>query len=267
MLLPGLALAQGEENQYRVELLIFSTPGGAGAEVWEATPDLAYPRRTQVLLDPDDPAAVALQRETDAGALPTGPVARGYGASAPLVALPSPALEFRAAATRMEHDGRYRKLFHKAWIQSIPARSEAVPIVLDRSGDGGPWPALQGTVALYLSRYIYLETNLWLNTNGDYLHSAWRMPPPPLGPPSSPPAYNAAPINVIPSSPQPVDMGATSALPDPAPAEPAYPYAHAVLLQQTRRMRSGDVNYIDHPMIGVIAKVTPIKRESSDEPE
>ena len=39
---------------------------------------------------------------------------------------------------------------------------------------------------------------------------------------------------------------------------PEYPYAHAVLLAQTRRMRSSEVNYIDHPLMGVIIKVTPV---------
>ena len=42
---------------------------------------------------------------------------------------------------------------------------------------------------------------------------------------------------------------------------PVYPYRHAVLLQQTRRMRSGEVNYIDHPMLGAIIKFTPVTAE------
>ena len=35
-------------------------------------------------------------------------------------------------------------------------------------------------------------------------------------------------------------------------------WRHAVLLSQTRRMRSNEVNYIDHPMFGVVVKVTPV---------
>ena len=48
-------------------------------------------------------------------------------------------------------------------------QANALPIVLDRSGDGGAWPELQGTIKLYVARYLYLETNLWLNTRGEYL--------------------------------------------------------------------------------------------------
>jgi len=267
VLLPGAARGEGE-TEYRVEMLVFSTPGGASAEVWEATPTLAYPGRTRTLLDADDPAAAALQGEPDAGPLTAGTAAPDLGSPPPFITLPTSALEFRAAATRMEHDGRYRKLFHKAWIQPIPSRGAAIPIVLDRSGDGGPWPALQGTVTLYISRYIYVETNLWLNTNGEYLHSAWRMPPPPLGPPTTAPAYEDALTDAVPPAAQPVAAQPVSVPPEPAPTAtgPTYPYAHAVLLHQTRRMRSGEVNYIDHPLLGVIIKVTPVKRESDADP-
>jgi hypothetical protein len=45
---------------------------------------------------------------------------------------------------------------------------------------------------------------------------------------------------------------------------PAYPYRHAVALQQKRRMRSKEIHYIDHPMLGLIIKFTPLR---SPEPE
>jgi hypothetical protein len=45
------------------------------------------------------------------------------------------------------------------------------------------------------------------------------------------------------------------------PVGPLYPYRHAVLLQQTRRMRSNEVHYIDHPLLGLIVKFTPVTAE------
>ena len=45
---------------------------------------------------------------------------------------------------------------------------------------------------------------------------------------------------------------------------PVYPYRHAILLQQKRRMRSTEVHYIDHPRLGVVVKLTPL---STDELE
>ena len=75
-------------------------------------------------------------------------------------------------------------LFHETWVQPLEPEPGSLPIVLDRSGDSQQWPALQGSVRLYLSRYLHIETNLWLNTAGQYLPGTWRMPAPPFGPPS-----------------------------------------------------------------------------------
>jgi hypothetical protein len=151
-------------------------------------------------------------------------------------------------------------------VQPVTDQASTLPIILDRSGDTGQWPRLQGSIKLYLSRYLHLETNLWLNTAGDYLPGVWRMPPPPLGPPSL----------IIVELPEPeLDSlsgdwagtpGQPSSLPEeeeglPLPEEdlgPVYPYRHAVLLQQERRMRSKEVHSIDHPMLGVVAKLTPL---------
>ncbi len=184
----------------------------------------------------------------------------------PFVALPSAQLEFRGKAAYMQRSGKYRTLFHQTWVQPITDQASALPIILDRSGDTGQWPRLQGSVKIYLSRYLHMETNLWLNTPGDYLPGVWQMPPPPLGPPSL----------IIEALPEPdlatLSGGWTGKLEQPSstlegteelplPEEdlgPVYPYRHAVLLQQERRMRSTEVHYIDHPMLGVVAKLTPL---------
>jgi hypothetical protein len=213
LLLPFSAQAQ-TEGLYRVELLVFSHAGGSTAEQWDATPDLGYPESTRALtpatpLDPLQPT--------------------------PFATLPSTQHELDGKAGEMQRSGRYRILFHEAWIQPMMGQSAALPIVLDRSGDGGQWPALQGTIKLYMSSDINLDTNLWLNTQGEYLHSAWRMPAPPVGPPSG------------------ASLSAVTETKDRT-----YPYQHAVPLRQTSRIRSGAVNYVDHPMLGVIVKVMPL---------
>ena len=61
---------------------------------------------------------------------------------------PGSTQEFRGKAAYMQRSGRYRILFHEAWIQPIGGQSQALPIVIDRSGDGGPWPELQGTIKI-----------------------------------------------------------------------------------------------------------------------
>ena len=46
---------------------------------------------------------------------------------------------------------------------------------------------------------------------------------------------------------------------------PVSPWRHAVLMQQKRRMRSQEVHYIDHPMLGVIVKLMPLNAEELED--
>jgi hypothetical protein len=255
LLLPVLATAQpqgAESPLYRVELLVFSYPAGGRAEHWDPLPVLAYPRQAQLLNYPGQSsgsAATPNAQQTHTS---------GTAAGAPTV-LPASQRQFRDKAAAMNSSGRYRVLFHEAWTQALSGQSSAIPVVLDKSGDGGAWPELQGSVTLYVSRFLYLETNLWLNTQGEYLQSAWRMPAPPKGPASRPVMYEAG--AVVDTLPEPTPTPLPGSDPLGAPEEdarPLYPYKHAVLLKQTRRMRSGEINYIDHPMLGVMVKITPL---------
>lgn len=272
-LLPLSAHAQSGQL-YRVELLVFSQPSGAAAEHWDATPELAYPKNTRFLIYPGEQVAAP-------SPLPTPPIPDGTAAvegSAPpgpvqptlFATLDQGQRQLAGMAAAMQRSGRYRILFHEAWIQPVSSQTQALPIVLDRSGDGGAWPALQGTIKLYLSRYLYLDTNLWLNTQGEYLQGSWRMPAPPLAPVSS-----ARETAVYKQAGQPGATASTEPSLQPAVADtgitaasdealgPDYPFRHAVLLKQTRRLRSGEIVYVDHPLLGVLIRIGPIA--SADE--
>jgi len=212
-------------------------------------------------VDPNTPAAADPAPGTDAATpRPT-----------PFIALPHTAREFHGKSAYMQRTGLYRTLFHETWVQPVPDERLALPLIIDNSGDAGTWTRLQGSIKLHLSRYLHIETNLWLNTRGRYLSGGWRMPPPPLGPPS-----------VIVEAPEPeIEFGdweeagepvqnavtAEEQLPPdpngiaPEDIEPIYPYRHAVLLRQKRRMRSNELHYIDHPLLGVVIKLTPLDDE------
>jgi hypothetical protein len=260
LFLPSALQAQSG-RLYKVELLVFSHPTGATSEAWDPTPKLNYPKRWRFLNGQKVPPTAEPPVNSSPNVNAESSAKKG---SAFFVSQSSSAREFRGAAASMNRSGRYRVLFHDSWIQPINSQSRAVPIVLDRSGDNGTWPELQGSVKLYVSRYLYLETNLWLNTTGEYLDSSWQMTAPPLGPVSvtvkKPLLRQQTPVvteqrNALQTGPS-MPQGSTTVLLEEA--GPAYPYRHAVLLDQTRRMRSGEVHYIDHPMLGVIVKVTPL---------
>ena len=272
LLLPLGAQAQ-QDTWYRVEMLVFSNSGGGTAEQWDATPTLTYPNNSRHLIDPQNQRAIAEPSPAQPAEDTTesSPAGEQDLRPTPFAILPTTRLEFRPAAARMQRSGRYRTLFHKAWIQPVGRKSRAPSIVLDQSGDTGQWPALQGSVKIYVSRYLYVDTNLWLNTSGEYLQSEWRMPPPPLGPPSVVSVAEVAPTETASFTLQPssADQEPPTGIfdmeePEDQEALPEYPYRHAVLLQQTRRMRSTEVNYIDHPMFGVVVKITPLATAETD---
>lgn len=292
LLASNAALAQ-DSRWFRVELLIFtnqSAPaapaGAATTEQWDATPALAYPDAARFLIDP---AQVVPAVAANPSGLPQ-----------PFVQLPSSYQEFRGKAAVMQRSGSYNVLLHQTWVQPVPPEARALPIVLDRSGDTGLWPRLQGSIKLYLSRYLQVETKLWLNTAGTYLPGSWQMPAPPLGPPSlvieesfpelpamSPatPDSGQPPGEAVPAVASPAEQATVAVAADEADSlllqpivsgpegvaaveeevlletGPVYPYRHAVLLQQKRRMRSNEVHYIDHPLFGLVIKFTPVTAE------
>ena len=248
-----------DDRWYRVELMIFSHVGGESAEQWDPTPELVYPETARFLINSEQLNAAAgelypLQDKPTATVLPALPT--------PFVILGNSEQEFRGKAAYMQRSGRYRILFHETWLQPVTERSRALPIILDQSGDTGEWPELQGSIQLHLSRYLHLETNLWLNTNGDYLPGSWRMPAPPLGPSSTTEEPQESDLYASTeesgSEPTPEESWQEASPEEAEVPGPVYPFRHAILLQQKRRMRSTEVHYLDHPMLGVVAKLTPL---------
>ena len=303
--LPALGQETDSERWFRVELMIFSheSASAASAERWDPAPPLAYPPQARFLIDnqrieknlsryPDGDSIVDARgvqtitlptdspaenipdiprQEEPPGALLGDPV---EAESEQLPVTPEPftlrplsELEFRGKAAYMQRTGRFKTLFHQTWLQPMRDEEQTLPIIIDRSGDEQNWPRLQGSVKLYLSRYLHIETNLWLNTHGDYLPADWFMPAPPLGPESlmiiEPPAPLTDGFFASGREPeQPID---DEGLPLAEETGPVYGWRHAILMDQKRRMRSNEVHYIDHPMLGVVVKLLPLTAEELED--
>lgn len=308
---PGLGAQDREARWYRVELLVFSHKGSGAAtsEAWDPLPALRYPEGFRFLRDLDREASdreawpdaqstidergvhtivVPETSNNDSDRLAdqdippadnSAPAVTGIADEelpparpTPWVMLPASELEFRGKAAYMERSGRYETLLHESWVQPMSSDVDSLPIVIDRSGDVESWPRLQGSVRFYLSRYLHLETNLWLNTAGTYIPGSWSMPAPPLGPkslqviepklelePEPEPLPQSRYDGLMSSEPEKTtdDMEAQLAL-----DQPRYPWRHAIILSDKRRMRSEEVHYLDHPMLGVVVKITPLPEEA-----
>ena len=222
--------------------------------------------------------------------------------NAPLLALPLHQLPreehtFTEAARELRR-ARNKILFHESWWSPMADRPETMPLVIDRSGDPDivNWPALQGSMTLYRSRYLHIDVNVWLNTMGEYLPEGWRIDAPPVTDPTVAAAtLSGEPMDpwttqepfVLPSFLEPtmtaidtsglieetpsVDLeSARSSDPrsgsedaeNPDEEAEAYPWHHAITHQQARRMRSGEIHYLDHPIIGVIVQIVPVSEEA-----
>lgn len=258
------------ERWYRVELLAFSQQGGELSEKWPAKPELVYPAEGRFLLNPSEVtvAAKPIDASTDdADSFQNDADEAEPRPSLPaFTKLPESRKGFGDAAATMARSSRYKVLFHETWIQPVGSKSAALPLILDRSGDTGSWPLLQGSVKLWLSRYLHLETNLWLNTQGNYLKGEWRMPSAPLGPravaSSAGNALYAGEQPIVPPAQREQSNEINQYWNESEPTEASetgYPYRHAIALKQKRRMRSKEVHYIDHPMLGLMIKLTPLK--------
>jgi hypothetical protein len=209
----------------------------------------------------------------------------------PFVLLDNDTLEFRGQARRLQRQGR-RILFHGSWWLPLPDGKDAATVVLDRAADydSGDWPALQGSISLYRTRYLHADLNLWLNTAGDYLPAEWSIPAPPLAERSVRAERHDGSEQELPTQPLTLDdllpavlapPGSNSDLPTPIQvdvlplAENAdetlsgaietpdpYFYRHAIVHRQSRRMRSGELHYLDHPVLAVVLRLTPVNEDN-----
>lgn len=278
--------ASAQESWYRVEMLVFSNPQGLDSEAWPPVPELAYPQRGRFLVDPQRLAAATAKHggrgvldeygrliitlggrggadipATASAATIGGDELQASPAAlpTPFVVLPQQELTLRREADALQSRGGSRTLLHAAWVQPVTDSARALSVIIDHSGDGGPWPELQGSVRLYQTRQLQLQTDLWLNTSGDYLPGSWRMPPPPRAPTA---IVVEDAINELGfTTPVATDEDAVDGAAEPPSGATSYPYRHAILLQQTRRVRTGALNYVDHPVLGMLVRVTPATAE------
>ncbi len=362
------------DSWYRIELLVFANrdPNAALAERWPLLPQLAYPANWQRLEtgDPRAPADQPFELLTVEESAPATAIdlywersieelMREYrykqqlaqpriaidalvAPETPLdvprqrVLLPAETRELNFQRRRIDNSAGLEVLMHQSWLQRIPSRELALPLILDGPVQFGDYPELQGSVLFYSGRYLHIATDLWLNTNGGYLDenpvtAGWSMPRPPLPLDQSEPAlmpfavsvgedwFDNLPIAAIPLFPQSeeTDPGEYRPMPegdaetedgisvfmtpeeeapdslefedlerefqDPEQEDTAdsdmqtvthppateaemaafleqpvhdYEFRHAVRVAQQRRMRSGELHYIDHPLLGIVVKVS-----------
>ncbi|MDF1640582.1 CsiV family protein [Thalassolituus oleivorans] len=230
---------------YRVEVMIvaYLDEANMAQEHWAAAiasdtdSNLATETTTEPLIDPINsmtwwlnPSAVqqrynALLAGYDFSDVPT---AKQLELAAP---------ELNDAIDRINYRSDMTVVWHEVWAEPIQEEGLALPhplhIELKRDMD----IEITGQFSLHRSRYLHFNTDILVQHYHDVAES-------PLD------------VLTLPSSDQ---SGEWLPSGEQSEAQPHSIPLRASTINQTRRMRSGELHYLDHPMLGIVVKVTPIE--------
>lgn len=151
------------------------------------------------------------------------------GGSDGFTMLPASERLLNSQAATLAKSGSYTLLFHQAWRQMIQAPKTNILITGGHSFNDHQ--ELEGNISLSVGQFLKLQTNLWLT---QFV-------------PAGTPVTEAWPE--LPSLP--------NALATEADKPQEFLIKRIVKISQQRSMRSNEVHYIDHPLLGIIIKIIP----------
>ena len=128
-------------------------------------------------------------------------------------------------ARLIERRGGNRVLLHGRWLQPVPVREQPQPIFIQAGSRLSRQYQLEGVMAVTLGRFLHFRARL-----------SYREP-----------GMGQSPINL------PVSLS------ERAESTPLPPRVDGhMLLNESRRMRSAKVHYLDHPKLGIIVRIDPV---------
>lgn len=280
-----LAVAETDEPRwYQVELIAFArNHDDSGEEHWPRDIQLGYPLDWVSLSEPDELARERTERAAARRALDEQRRALSFPVPweeepeeeplaeptvdllrEPFLQLPAPDRELNAHANALRRDGAYRVLFHEAWRQPGLPRGQG-PWLLVRGGESfGDHYELEGSVQISLARYLHLNTRLWLTEfagSGGAGPGEWpELPPWPedaQAMETTTGEFRTREMDFSLNTQAFWEEGRRSQL----PAYLANPYqpTRIATLEQSRRMRSDELHYVDHPLMGLVLRITRYK--------
>ena len=156
---------------------------------------------------------------------------------------------------------KYRILYHQAWRQPIYDNDRAQSILISAGEKFGDYSELEGSFKLRVSRYLHLETNLWMTQfKHNFGQEVGDWPPLPTRPDRHEYINSVTTDNLEDTQLSPWDKF--------TPANDEFEYIlnepfipeRISLLKQSRRMRSNEMHLIDHPVVSMIIKLVPYEQ-------
>ena len=241
-----LALPAGAAPWYRVELMLvaYENIDDIDQELWsDALPDAQADEEKTALPDYRWWQAPQMYQQAYSALWAGFSFSSVPRADLPVPFVPLEHLLLTDAEQRINKRDDMHVVWHQAWIEPIQEEDHAIvhPLHIDFKNRFDI--RINGSFELHRSRYLHIDTDLTVQ------HYALQEPA----------ALDAL---VLPGSDTRSDyrndilsqenISASLAAPMPAPLR-------AAEVKQSRRMRSGELHYIDHPMLGIVLKIIPVE--------
>ena len=190
-------------------------------------------------------------------------------------------LEFANAVNRFGYRSDMKVVWHQAWIEELQDSANAYDHEVTASYEEENFRIdISGSFNLYRSRYIHIRPDLEVD------QLIFTIPADaPLSGETTENTEEGAMTMAVTSDTISDNIGNSDALlgvegqmtilpPDQgitnepvAEPEPEWIPLRAAKIERSRRMRSGEVHYLDHPLVGIVVKVTPyeVPEEASEE--
>ncbi|WP_370315825.1 CsiV family protein [Thalassolituus sp.] len=175
-------------------------------------------------------------------------------------------LEFADAATRFAYRNDIAIIWHQAWVEEIQDADNAILHDVDTVLEGELKVQVSGSVRLHRSRYIHITPDLSvqqyvLGFPLDETDIQEETSETEITEPAAPQDHPFAAFRMEPELIQETEVTKLEL----APEEPVWMPLRAAHIDRSRRMRSDEVHYLDHPLLGMVVKVTPYEAPPEEE--
>ena len=154
--------------------------------------------------------------------------------------LPTEEFLMRRDARLLERRGGHRVLLHGRWLQPVPGRDQPEALFIQSGARLSGRYQLEGSLAVTLGRFLHFQAQLSYREPGMGQRPVYLAVPPAIETPG--PGLELMPEQQPPEA---------TPLPEPV--------AGFMVLDQSRRMRSEEIHYLDHPKLGIIVRIDPVE--------
>lgn len=178
-----------------------------------------------------------------------------------------------AAKKKLERARGQRILFAKRWHQGLLPKNEAPYVYIEGGKKNGAHHELEGAIQISVERYLHFKGRFWYSIFGEAEPARQAFEASVITIDSQGNQIeNEAPLDasrddsistdVLDDAFEDLDQEIILPLPDfrqGAPGMDVMPVQKVYLFDQERRLRSKQTHYIDHPTLGVMLRIEPLK--------